>query len=686
MLKLSTKASLSLGLVFLAAFALRAYRIEYQSIWGDEAYSIWRSGLPLSEIPWQVAKTGNLAPLYYFLLHFWQGLAGSSELVIRFFSLFFGLLALPVAFKVMERLHSREAGVLAALLGAASPFWVYYAQEAKMYAQAAFLVLLASYLFLRAFDNKDHSAGACPPLPSPSGGQAPALQVEASRSERTDDAAAPEDAASSRDSARSDVTEASRDAAPPDDTAQLIVRYPVNLWTYLAYGAASAAAVYTHYFAIFAILAHGVYLASSRRRWHGFRPWMGSQALAAVLVLPWAGYAASALSWAGSSVKRGSIGLDSILPQVLRAFSVGASLGGDLLPWVLAGALALLLLGVLASSGRTRIFLLAGLILPVLGVYGISFQPHPGWARYFMAASPAYYGLVATGLAFLFRRHYAFGALVLLALAPSGLALANYYFDPHYARYDYRAQIQEMSASSGPEDGVIANGPEDFPSFFYYFDGGIPSYILPNKEVSSRSEVEAFLKSLRRSGLWLVKYMPPDFDGDNVIEGWLRLNGFPLETKWVENVTFTYFSLPSDAGAPEPGAWGPATFEKGIRLLGYRARITPWGSRSVLQLTLLWQADSKVDQAYTVFVHALDGAGKKLGQGDSEPAGGLSPTVSWKPGERVLDRHGVPLPETFQKEGARLEVGLYDLKSGARLQVLDNQGRTGGTALVLPFP
>lgn len=118
-----------LGLVLLAALALRLYRIGYQSIWGDEAYSIWRSALPLAEIPWQVAKTGNLAPLYYFLLHFWQ------ELAVRFFSLLFGVLALSMAYKLMERLHSREAGLLAALLGAASPFWGCYSQEAKMYLQ-----------------------------------------------------------------------------------------------------------------------------------------------------------------------------------------------------------------------------------------------------------------------------------------------------------------------------------------------------------------------------------------------------------------------------------------------------------------------------------------------------------------------------------------------------------------------
>ncbi|HLB11644.1 MAG TPA: hypothetical protein VJO15_01675, partial [Dehalococcoidia bacterium] len=457
-------------------------------------------------------------------------------------------------------------------------------------------------------------------------------------------------------------------------------------WLYLAYGVACAAAIYTHYFAVFAVLAHGVYLLASRPLWQGVRPWLASQTLAAALFLPWAVYASSALAWAGSSVRRGSVGLDAIAPQVLRAFVTGASLEGDHLAWALPAALALLLLGLVAARGRTRLFLLLGLALPVLGVYGVSFLPHPGWARYFMAASPAFYGLVALGLATLYRRHFAMGLAALLVLVPSGLSLANYYFDPHFARYDYRAQVRQLEAVSSPEDGVIANGPEDFPAFFYYFGRSLAAYVLPSKDLSNPREIEGVLPGLGHSGLWLVKYMPPDFDPDNAIEGWLRRNAYPLETKWVENVTFTYFSLPSGAPDPTSGSWGPAAFEKGIRLMGYRAQVRPWGKGSVLQLALLWQADRVVEHPYTVFVHAVDSAGVKLGQGDSEPVGGTLPTSSWRPGETVLDRHGVLLPDAYQRDGARLEVGLYDLKSGTRLQVLDSQGRPGGTALVLPFP
>ena len=616
MTKLSKRAGLLLAVVLLLAFWLRLFRIGYQSIWGDEAYSIWRSGLPLLEIPGQVAKTGDLAPFYYFILHFWQGLTGSSELAVRFLSLFFGILALPLAFKVMERLHSREAGLFAAVIGAVSPFWVYYAQETKMYAQMAFTVLLSTYLFLRIFES------------------------ERSRSR----------------------------------------------WAYIAYGIACAAAVYTHYFAMFAILAQGAYLLTSRRLQSSLRPWLAAQAVALACFLPWAIFAGSGLAWAGSSVKRGSISLTDIGSQVLQAFAVGASLKGELVPWVLASALALVVLGFLAASNKARLYLLLGLALPILGVYAISFLPHQGWARYFMAASPAFYGLIAAGLAFLYRKHFMFAALTLLVVAPSGVSLANYYFDPQFARYDYRSQVQAISKSSSPQDGVIANGPEAFPAFFYYSDNRLPVYVLPSRRASNPFQVQAFLAGLKHSGLWLVKYMPPDFDGANAIEGWLRRNSYPLQTKWVENVTFTYFSLPQDNVLPEPGEWGPATFENGIKLLGYQARVLPWGDRSLLQVALLWQTDKKVEQPYTVFVHAVDGANRQVGQGDSEPVGGLSPTTTWKPGEPVLDRHGAALPPAFQKEGSRLEVGLYDLKSGKRLQVLDDEGQPGGTALVLPLP
>lgn len=615
MLKLSRRGEILLGLLLLVAFALRVYRIDYQSIWGDEAYSIWRSGLPLSEIPWQVAKTGNLAPFYYFLLHFWQGVAGSSELAIRFFSLFLGVLAVPASFKLLERLHSRMAGLMAALLATLSPFWVYYSQEAKMYAQTAFFVLLAGYLFLRIFDQDNKKR---------------------------------------------------------------------SVWAYAGYGLVSAAAVYTHYFAIFAILAHGAYLLAFRRLWPHIRPWLATQALAAALVLPWAAYALSAMAWAGSSVKRGSIGMDAIVFQLYRVFTAGPSLQGDLVSWALVGAAALAVVGVLASPSRARVFLLVGLVLPVIGVYAVSFLPHPGWPRYFMPASIAYYGMASVGLAFLCRRRLVFGATALLFLVPGAFSLSNYYFDPQYARYDYRSEIREMVASSDIGDAVIANGPEDFPVLFYYFDKSLPSYILPNRQVSTPLEIETLLNGLRHSGLWLVKYMPPDFDPDNAIEGWLRRNAFPLQTRWVENVTFTYFALPSEAPDPEPGLWGPATFENGIRLLGYQAQVRPWGHANLLLISLLWQAEKKVDLPYTVFVHAIDGNGKKLGQGDSEPVGGTAPTTTWKPGEKILDRHAALLPQTLPREGVVLEVGLYDLKSGARLQVLDAQGRPGGSALVLP--
>ena len=73
-------------LLVLVAFALRLYRIDYQSIWRDEGVSLH---LAASSIPSLLAdRAGDVhPPLYFIMLHFWARFAGLSELSGRFFSL-----------------------------------------------------------------------------------------------------------------------------------------------------------------------------------------------------------------------------------------------------------------------------------------------------------------------------------------------------------------------------------------------------------------------------------------------------------------------------------------------------------------------------------------------------------------------------------------------------------------------
>jgi 4-amino-4-deoxy-L-arabinose transferase-like glycosyltransferase len=98
-----------------------------------------------------------------------------------------------------------------------------------------------------------------------------------------------------------------------------------------------------------------------------------------------------------------------------------------------------------------------------------------------------------------------------------------------------------------------------------------------------------------------------------------------------------------------------AVFGGTLRLEGYV--LDPGG------VTLQWDCVAPVDKDYTVFVHALDNSGKLVGQSDAQPA--RYPTSLWDAGERVVDRHTLPVPA----QASSLEVGVYELSSGARLKL-----------------
>ncbi len=76
-------------------------------------------------------------------------LAGLSEWALRFPSVFFGVLMIPLAYALGRRLFGRVAGNLAALLAALHPLWLYYSQEARMYTLLTALGMLAGYALLR---------------------------------------------------------------------------------------------------------------------------------------------------------------------------------------------------------------------------------------------------------------------------------------------------------------------------------------------------------------------------------------------------------------------------------------------------------------------------------------------------------------------------------------------------------
>ena len=120
-------------------------------MWLDEALTFDIARLPLSQLHAALDRDGA-PPLYYVLLHFWIGIAGTSDTAVRALSGVFSVATLPFVWVAGRRLGGRTVGACAVVLVASSPFAVRYATENRMYALMGFLTAAGLVALLRAFD------------------------------------------------------------------------------------------------------------------------------------------------------------------------------------------------------------------------------------------------------------------------------------------------------------------------------------------------------------------------------------------------------------------------------------------------------------------------------------------------------------------------------------------------------
>jgi len=140
-------------LIIFLGLALRLININ-QSLWLDEAIgAIAARDFTYSEILKNFIVVDNHTPGYYLLLKFWAGIFGYSEFTLRGLSVVFGILTIFVTFKIAELVSkSKTIAIFASLLLATSQIYVYYSQEARMYAMAGFFAALAVLYFIKVLD------------------------------------------------------------------------------------------------------------------------------------------------------------------------------------------------------------------------------------------------------------------------------------------------------------------------------------------------------------------------------------------------------------------------------------------------------------------------------------------------------------------------------------------------------
>ena len=110
-------------------------------------------------------------------------------------------------------------------------------------------------------------------------------------------------------------------------------------------------------------------------------------------------------------------------------------------------------------------------------------------------------------------------------------------------------------------------------------------------------------------------------------------------------------------------------------LLGYGVEEVGGPNEHRLEISLWWQAQTKMDRDYTVFIHVLDQDGGIWAQQDTLLTLGDQVSSTLAKAERGKQEYDLALPGGAVDEGYVISVGVYYWETGERLPVWDEFGQ-----------
>jgi mannosyltransferase len=144
-------ATATLLVILLVGLGLRLYRLTWQGVWDNEAFSLTVSHLPFHEMTAKIVKDVVHPPLHYYVLHGVFREFGFGDFQARLVSAVFGAITVGVVFLLAQYLFNTSTGLLASMLMAVSQLGIMYSQEARPYAMAGCFSACAIYCFCIAW-------------------------------------------------------------------------------------------------------------------------------------------------------------------------------------------------------------------------------------------------------------------------------------------------------------------------------------------------------------------------------------------------------------------------------------------------------------------------------------------------------------------------------------------------------
>jgi uncharacterized membrane protein len=486
---------------------LRLYRLDAQSLWVDEVFT-WNGAHVGERLQLSHVLENLHGPLYALLLNVWTGVAGGGEWALRFPSALLGVGLVWAMAWLAERWLGREAALPAAWLAAASPFLVWYGQEARNYTMVMLCVTLSTGLLVEW---------------------------------------------AARRRARSWAAYLGWAWAGLMSNLSFLLLAPFHGWTLLRAEPggrrrlAPAAAVAV---ALALLALPWVPQVARTLAWYRLNPAAPPESraenLRGVPSFHWAALPFTWLSFSTGYTLGPSLRELRRSPDLRPAWRHAPELGLAAAGFVPLGVAGLVALGRRRRLAELALWLLAPVaLLSCLAIANVKpFNP-----RYLAVCLPGYLLLLAAGWTALRPRwRWAVGALVAAAWS---VALYRHYFVPDYGKEDYRAAAGVLRAEGRPGELVLAAGAQE--PLFYYYRGPLPveRYWLGFAAHPERMRAKFAAALEGRGSAWVVLARPEHWDPEGRFAEWLD-HAFPAAPRreWV-GVTVWHLDRPG-------GGWGAA--------------------------------------------------------------------------------------------------------------------------------
>ncbi len=506
---------LLLSSLVLAAFALRVFGLDRQSLWRDEVDAIYFAVRSLNETLGMFVQAAQNGPLYFLGLRPWFALMGTWEFVLRFPSALAGTLSIPLLWQVGRQLLPEKgeaptagafAATVAAVLMTFNPYQVWYGQEGKMYATITCLMLLATYFWLRGITR----GGA---------------------------------------------------------------------WPWVGYWLTVTVAMYTHLLMVLVIPVHMVWFLvawpTSRRHWRGYGAALAGLILPYLPMVWWHWWLLTAPEkLSGFTFTPFDQMLEGLLLNHARGF-IGTIQPLWLAPiFFLGGAGLLLGAGQLTAQGASGLelapwrrlgLLFTWLALPVAFIYLISLRQPVFTERYVIWIGPAALLAVALGLRVLRANSGRVGPAVTALLLVYVLGVwgyANWQQKTLTIKYDLRGAVQYVQAHRSPDELLILQIPHQEWSFRYYSDafrpnpfadsdarlgrwlqGPYTNYGQPDAQARAALDAQMQAGTAGQPTVWVMLSEAPMWDSRQLMNEWLDQHGAIVEKADFPGVTVLRYQM-----------------------------------------------------------------------------------------------------------------------------------------------